>query len=325
MISEQARGLIIQALEMRLAGRPVQLEALVKVARIEPEFSRAWLGHAIASDAGALELAVAVALAAGHGLAELSQLRDFWSGQQTVEPESVRGVFEKNAPRGVRWPESNAGIVLAVKSLSENDGVRKEKPVSRLALPVDIKWLDWVCQFAEPQLRPASVYGQEVNQAKLQIRDSDQALMPTPTAHPILASIERLICQCSGIPIRRAEPLVVLRYRPGQQYRWHRDYIQPSAGSVSKELSVFGQRVHTGILYLNEAFEGGATEFRDWELCLRPTAGTVVSFSSIHEDGRLNPASVHRGAPVESGEKWIATLWYRDRPIWSRRGLIDIG
>jgi hypothetical protein len=244
-----------------------------------------------------------------------------------VDPLPIRRNFDLAAPSWSRWPERNSGIVLALAALGNRaPGVELPSepapaPVSQAALPSDPQWLDWLRDFAAPRLQPASVYGQEVGHSERSVRDSDQALMPTPSSEPVLASIERLICHLAGASIDRAEPMVILRYRPGQQYRWHRDYIQPSGVSVRRELASFGQRVHTGILYLNDGFDGGETEFRDWNLSLRPAAGTVLGFSSIHPDGSLNPASIHRGAPVDEGEKWIATLWFRDRPIWARRGL----
>jgi len=328
MSPAQSRAQIIQALELRLAGRPATLEALADAARAAPEFARAWLAHAIGSDAALEELAVALAIAAGHGLAEVEQLRTLWAGVPGADPVPIQHRFAATAPRGIRWPERNSNIVLAIAALAVSQpalanpgGPASAVPVTQARLPSAARWLDWLRDHARPRLQAASVYGQQVGQSERGIRDSDQALLPTPTAEPVLASIERLLCHAVGAAIARAEPMVVLRYRVGQQYRWHRDYIQPSGESVRQELASFGQRVHTGILYLNEGFSGGETEFRDWGLSLNPAAGTALGFSSIHPDGSLNPASVHRGAPVEHGEKWIATLWFRDRPIWARRGL----
>lgn len=322
MTLEQARKLVEQALELRLSRRPVSLDSLVRIARAEPQFARAWLAHAIASDASPVELAAALALSAGHGLSEISLLRELWAGLEQGSATSLRQRFSAAAPHGLRWPERNSAVVLAVAALDDSRKPAIESAtVTRHALPLPVRWLDWLRDFARARLQPASVYGQEINQDQKQIRDSDQAVMPTPTTDPVLASIERLMAHCADAPIERAEPLVALRYRPGQQYRWHRDYIQPTGESVRRELAFFGQRVHTGILYLNNSFEGGATEFRDWALSLRPEAGTVLGFPSVHPDGSPDPSSVHRGAPVETGEKWIATLWFRDRPIWTRRGL----
>jgi hypothetical protein len=32
-----------------------------------------------------------------------------------------------------------------------------------------------------------------------------------------------------------------------------------------------------------------------------------------HADGRPDPDTLHAGVPVERGEKWLATLWLRQR------------
>jgi hypothetical protein len=38
-----------------------------------------------------------------------------------------------------------------------------------------------------------------------------------------------------------------------------------------------------------------------------------VVFDNLFADGRPDPDSLHAGTPVERGEKWLATLWIRQR------------
>ena len=63
-------------------------------------------------------------------------------------------------------------------------------------------------------------------------------------------------------------------------------------------------------MYLNTPARGGGTVFPDAGLEIAPTRGHAVFFSY----DRPHPASrtLHGGAPVTEGEKWVATKWLRE-------------
>jgi prolyl 4-hydroxylase len=44
-----------------------------------------------------------------------------------------------------------------------------------------------------------------------------------------------------------------------------------------------------------------------------PRRGQALYFEYTTADGALDPLSLHGGAPVLSGEKWILTKWMRER------------
>lgn len=81
------------------------------------------------------------------------------------------------------------------------------------------------------------------------------------------------------------ERLRFYRYDPGQIFRWHRD------GSFKRENE---QSRLSLVIYLNQDFEGGATEFR--EFSVTPKTGRAVVFK--HE-------LLHEGAGLKSGRKYI--------------------
>ena len=41
--------------------------------------------------------------------------------------------------------------------------------------------------------------------------------------------------------------------------------------------------------------------------------GRAVAFRNTDDAGRPDPDSLHAGTPVLAGEKWLATLWFRER------------
>lgn len=42
-----------------------------------------------------------------------------------------------------------------------------------------------------------------------------------------------------------------------------------------------------------------------------------MKFLNCDAQGKPNPETLHAGLPVIRGEKWLATLWFWDRPfLW---------
>jgi len=112
-------------------------------------------------------------------------------------------------------------------------------------------------------------------------------------------------------PVENGEGLQVLRYRAGAEYRPHYDYFDPAQSGTPALLKRGGQRVASLVCYLNTPERGGATVFPDVGLEVAAVKGNAVFFSY----DRPHPAtrSLHGGAPVVEGEKWVATKWVRER------------
>jgi len=128
---------------------------------------------------------------------------------------------------------------------------------------------------------------------------------------PVVQTLERRIAQLVSWPIANGEGLQVLHYRAGAEYKPHYDYFDPSEPGTPTILKRGGQRVATLVIYLNEPARGGGTVFPDINLTVAPKRGNAVFFSY----DRPHPATrtLHGGAPVIEGEKWIATKWLRER------------
>ena len=126
---------------------------------------------------------------------------------------------------------------------------------------------------------------------------------PAKESLPIRALNHRLAA-ISGTSTAQGEPLAVLRYTPGQQYRPHLDSI---AGAAN-------QRVKTVLVYLNQGFAGGETRFLANGLTVSARAGDAIVFRNVLPDGQPDRRSEHAGLPVTQGSKWLATRWIRAAP-----------
>ena len=127
----------------------------------------------------------------------------------------------------------------------------------------------------------------------------------------IVTSLESRLAALLRWPIEFGEGLQILRYSPGAQYRPHYDYFDPGEPGTPTILKRGGQRVGTLVMYLNTPKKGGATTFPDVGLEVAPIKGNAVFFS--YDRPHVSTRSLHGGAPVIAGEKWVATKWLRER------------
>ena len=126
-----------------------------------------------------------------------------------------------------------------------------------------------------------------------------------------LRLVQARMARLAGAEFTCAEPLIVLRYAPGEQFHPHRDYLAPSVMATRRPEA--GNRAATVCVYLNDVEAGGATRFPVNGATVPPRAGAGISFRNLRPDGQPDPDSLHAGLPVERGEKWLATLWLRER------------
>ncbi len=128
----------------------------------------------------------------------------------------------------------------------------------------------------------------------------------------LIRRIEQRISTLLDFPVVHGEPIQVLHYRPGAEYRPHFDYFDPAQPGSDKVLAMGGQRVATLVMYLNDCAAGGATVFPQLGLEVMPQRGSALYFAYTATDGALDARSLHGGAPVLAGEKWVATKWLRE-------------
>ena len=139
------------------------------------------------------------------------------------------------------------------------------------------------------------------------VRISDSAGFTLPLENPAVHALNQRIAAASGTGWAQGEPLQVLRYRPGGEYKPHFDAIPGFAN----------QRILTMIVWLNEDYAGGETLFMKTGAKLKGRTGDALLFRNALPDGRRDPDSGHAGLPVTEGEKLIASRWIRARPFVS--------
>lgn len=175
--------------------------------------------------------------------------------------------------------------------------------ISGFLTPAECRYL---IEAALPILQPSVVVDPMTGRfIRDPIRTSDAAGFPFVAETPAIHAINRRIALATATSPEQGEPLQVLRYRPGQEYKAHSDAL-PATDN---------QRVLTLLVYLNDAYEGGETDFLTPGISFRGKVGDAILFRNADPAGRPDPQARHAGRPVTHGEKIIASKWIRAKPL----------
>ena len=124
------------------------------------------------------------------------------------------------------------------------------------------------------------------------------------------------IAAAIGMPLMHLEPSNVLHYDPGQEYRPHFDFVAAEdEHNFQRELAVMGQRVCTFLVYLNDGYDGGETDFPRLDWRYKGKTGDALIFWNVSAKGERERDSIHAGLPVTKGEKWLFSQWIREKPV----------
>lgn len=169
----------------------------------------------------------------------------------------------------------------------------------------------FLTESAQPRFKPALIFHE--GQQKFvsdPLRNSDAAGFPIAFEWPAVHALNRRLATASDTDVAQGETLQILRYAPGQEYRVHLDAIP----------GLVNQRVLTFLVYLNDGYQGGETEFTEAGLSVRGRRGDGLLFRNALADGRPDPRARHAGRPVLRGTKLVASRWIRARPAASAEG-----
>jgi prolyl 4-hydroxylase len=132
-----------------------------------------------------------------------------------------------------------------------------------------------------------------------------------------------LVCALTGIPITHQEAPHLVKYDVGGKYDAHHDFFHPNTDYYEGHTKVGGQRVVSSLLYLNEDFLGGETEFPKREKIVTPKTGRILSWRNVKLNDELDYDSLHAGKPVISGTKYILIIWTRERDLKNNNAMTE--
>jgi hypothetical protein len=177
---------------------------------------------------------------------------------------------------------------------------------------------DYIIGLAAPLLTRAEVNDVVTGSRVHEMRTNWQARFALTNTDVIGVLAARRVAQLAGEPFENQEDTMILRYRPGEAYEDHFDFVDPRVPAFAHELATRGQRIATVLVYLNDGYTDGYTEFPQLQWRYRGAPGDALIFRSVTARGEPDPRTLHAGRPPQAGEKWILSKWLRDRPQLGR-------
>jgi len=183
--------------------------------------------------------------------------------------------------------------------------------IRNFATPAECRW---VIQRMSPLLAPAMIWNEASGRGEVDHRRSSSAVdLRLAQMDVVLEILRARISARTGLPVLIFEIPQVMHYSVGQEFIPHHDFLDPTKPGLAANVAQRGQRILTFLIYLNEDFEGGETEFPKAGISWRGRTGDALAFSNVTRDGQPDPMTLHAGRPPTRGEKWIFSQWVRDR------------
>ncbi|HXC54237.1 MAG TPA: 2OG-Fe(II) oxygenase [Rhizomicrobium sp.] len=174
---------------------------------------------------------------------------------------------------------------------------------------------DWLIARARPRLTAAEVYdpGSGGGRRAEDIRSNSAASFNIAQSDLVLVLLRTRIARATALDAGDMEPAMVLHYAVGQQFAPHFDFIDPESPALRPGIARHGQRVATFLLYLNDDFAGGETDFPDLGWRHKGRKGDALLFWNALPDNQPDRTTRHAGVAPTHGEKWLLSQWLRRR------------
>jgi prolyl 4-hydroxylase len=172
----------------------------------------------------------------------------------------------------------------------------------------------WIIEKARGRLTRAMVYDAVIRRTTThETRTNTSAIFNLLDTDLVCVLVQTRMAASLGLPFRNLEAMTVLHYDPGEQITEHFDFVDPNVPDYERQLRERGQRVVTFLIYLNDDYAGGETEFSRLGVRHKGRSGEGMFFVNAFADGRPDVRTLHAGRAPTSGEKWIVSQFIKNR------------
>jgi prolyl 4-hydroxylase len=179
---------------------------------------------------------------------------------------------------------------------------------------------DWLIACARGRLKRALIYdpahGGDIAD---QMRTNSVAGFDLMDADVVQIAIQHRMAAVVGLPVHNMEGPTVLHYAVGQEITNHFDFVNPEMPGYDEEIRRRGERIITFLIYLNDDYGGGETDFPELGVRHKGRRREGLFFVNALPNGKPDTRMVHAGRPPTSGDKWIFSQFIRNRPALNAR------
>ncbi len=152
-----------------------------------------------------------------------------------------------------------------------------------------------------------------------QMRTNSVAGFDLMDADVVQIAIQHRIAAVVGLPVQNLEGPTVLHYAVGEEITNHFDFLNTEMPNYDDEVSRRGERIITFLIYLNDDYGGGETEFPELGVRHKGRRREGLFFVNALPNGKPDTRMVHAGRPPTSGEKWVFSQFIRTRVALNAR------
>jgi hypothetical protein len=224
-------------------------------------------------------------------------------------------------PAAGEWRRLAEGIDLATwisparsVSLHDDPAVRSFPEFTEDAV------CSWLIERARGNLKRAlvydSAYGGDIED---RMRTNTAAGFDLMSADLVQVALQYRMAASVGLPIANMEGPTVLHYEVGEEITNHYDFLNPQSANYEDEVRRRGERIITFLVYLNDDYGGGNTDFPELGISHKGKRGEGLLFVNALPNGSPDVRMVHAGRPPTNGEKWIVSQFIRNRAALNAR------
>ncbi len=228
--------------------------------------------------------------------------------------------FGESAPRD-DWSRLAQSIDLRAWLTAPPGTTLNELPVVRqvteLASDAVCRWLK---RRTEGKLRRALIYdpvqGGDVSD---HMRSNSIVAFDLADLDFVQVLLQHRMAVACGLPVANAEGPTIMHYAVGEEITNHYDFVNVQMPNYDDLIKQRGERLITFLLYLNDDYEGGETDFPKVGMRHKGRRGDGLFFANALPTGGPDFRMVHAGLPPTRGEKWIVSQFFRSRVALNAR------
>jgi prolyl 4-hydroxylase len=176
----------------------------------------------------------------------------------------------------------------------------------------------WLTEQVRDRLQRARIPGGEHgSDVEDEMRTNSMVALHLGSIDLINVIVQYRIAGVCGLPISNFDGPTALHYAVGEEIKDHYDYINPKTPNYEHEIKTRGERLITFLVYLNDDYVGGETDFPTVKVSHKGSRGDGLLFVNALPNGKPDGRSVHAGRPPTHGEKWLMSQFVREHAVFN--------